>query len=90
MDEKELCRQVEEYAGLFLTVDEISILCDLDPSYFRREIRSGRSALARAYMRGKISSMLEIRRITVDFAKKGSPQSEILVKEYIEKMDSNE
>jgi hypothetical protein len=41
-------------------------------------------------LKGKIGSMLEIRRMTVDFAKKGSPQSEILVKEYIEKMESNE
>jgi len=90
MDENELCRQVEEYAGLFLTVDEISILCDLDPSLFRREIRAGRSPVARSYLKGKIGSMLEIRRMTVDFAKKGSPQSEILVKEYIEKMESNE
>lgn len=90
MDESELCRQVEEYAGLFFTIDEICILCDLDPVQFRREIRAARTRLAKAYLNGKINSMLEIRRLTVEFAKKGSPQAEILVKEYIEKMESNE
>ena len=90
MDEAELCRQVEEYAGLFLTVDEISILCDLDPQQFRRDVRAGRTRLAKAYLTGKTKSMLEIRRLTVEFAKKGSPQAEAMVKEYIEKMESNE
>jgi hypothetical protein len=90
MEESELCRQVSEYASLFLTIDEICILCDLDPAQFRREIRSGKTRLAKAYLNGKINSMLDIRRLTVEFAKKGSPQAEILVKEYIEKMDSNE
>lgn len=85
-----MCRQVEEYAGLFFTIDEICILCDLDPVQFRREIRAARTRLAKAYLNGKINSMLEIRRLTVEFAKKGSPQAEILVKEYIEKMESNE
>jgi len=90
MEEAELTQKVEQYASLFLTPDEICLLCDLDPVQLRREIRLGRSPLARAYQKGKLSSMLEIRRLTVEFAKKGSPQAEILCKEYIEKMESNE
>lgn len=90
MEESELCMQVQEYASLFLTIDEISILCDLDAAQFRREIKAGKTRLAKAYLNGKINSMLDIRRLTVEFAKKGSPQAETLVNEYIEKMDSNE
>lgn len=90
MDERELAKQVEEYAGLFFSIDEICILCDLDPVTFRREVRAGSTTLAKAYHNGKINSMLEIRKLTVEFAKKGSPQAETLVKEYIEKMENNE
>ena len=90
MDESELCRQVEEYASLFLTIDEICILCDLDPAQFRREVRAAKTRLAKAYLNGKINAMLEIRRVTVEFAKKGSPQAESLVMDYLEKMGSNE
>ena len=90
MDENELNRQVEQYASLFLTIDEICILCDLDPVQFRREIRNRQTPLAKAYLKGKINSMLEIRRLTIEFAKKGSPQAESLAMGYIEKMDANE
>lgn len=90
MDETDIFQQIEEYASLFLTVDEICILCDLDPAEFRREIRGKRTDKAKAYLKGKIKSMLEIRRLTVEFAKKGSPQAETLVNDYIEKMESNE
>ncbi len=90
MDENEVYREVEKYASLFLTIDEICILCALEPSQFRREVRNGKSKLAQAYLKGKLESMVQIRRMTVEFAKKGSPQAESLVREYIEKMESNE
>lgn len=90
MDENEVYNKVEQYASLFLTIDEICLLCALEPTQFRREVRNGKSKLAQAYLKGKLESMVEIRRMTVEFAKKGSPQAESLVKEYLEKMESNE
>lgn len=90
MDNEQICKQVREYASLFLTIEEISLLCDLDPVEFRREVRGGRTLLAQAYLKGKLDSMVEIRRMTVEFAKKGSPQAESLVREYLDKMESNE
>ena len=86
----EILNQVKEYAGLFFTVDEIAILLDLDVVELRREIRGKKSPLARAYLKGKLESMAEIRRLTVEFAKKGSPQAEGFVKEYMEKMEGSE
>ncbi len=81
---------IEEYAGLFLTIDEISLLLDLDPIQFRREISAGKSDNAKAYQKGKLQSMLEMRRQTVMFAKKGSPQAEAFVQEYIASQKQNE
>lgn len=88
MDEIE--KEIEEYAGLFLTVDEISLLLDIDPAELRRDIRHGKSERARAYNRGKLKSILEVRRQTVAFAKKGSPAAEELVQGYIVKQKNNE
>jgi len=88
--DKEVLEKVEEFASLFFTVDEISLMLDLSPVDFRREVRYGKSDLAKAYHRGKLKTMVEIRRLTVEFAKKGSPQAEAFVKDYIEKQEENE
>ena len=85
-----LLDQVEEYASLFFTVDEIAVLIDRDPVDLRREIRHGKSELAKRYHKGKLSTMLEMRRIMVQFAKKGSPQAELILKEYYRKMEGSE
>ena len=90
MDQETTLQQIEEYASLFFTIREISLLLDLDPDLLRREIRHGRSDIALAYQRGKLKSLVAIRKMTVEFAKKGSPQAEMLVKEYVEKMESDE
>ena len=82
--------KVEEFASLFFTVDEISIMLELSSSDFRREVRYGKSDLAKAYHQGKLKTMVDIRRLTVEFAKKGSPQAEAFVKDYIEKQEENE
>ena len=86
----EILEQIEEYASLFFTIDEISLLLDLSAEQFRREVRHGQSPLAKAYHRGKLQTILEIRRQTVMFAKKGSPQAEAFVKDYMEKQEGNE
>ena len=88
--DKELLDKVEEFASLFFTITEISLMLDLLPSDFRREVRYGKSDLAKAYHRGKLKTMVEIRKLTVEFAKKGSPQAEAFIKDYIEKQEENE
>ena len=87
---KEKLDQVKEYASLFFTIDEIAILLDLDVVEFRRQVRGKKSDLAQAYLKGKLESMADIRKLTVEFAKKGSPQAEGFVKEYLEKMNGCE
>ena len=90
MDQETTLQQIEEYASLFFTIREISLLLDLDPDLLRREIRHSRSDIALAYQRGKLKNLVAIRKMTVEFAKKGSPQAEMLVKKYVEKMESDE
>ncbi len=87
---KEKLDQVKEYASLFFTIDEIAILLDLDVVEFRRQVRGKKSDLAQAYLKGKLESMADIRKLTVEFAKKGSPQAEGFVKEYLEKRNGCE
>ncbi|MDA3943698.1 MAG: hypothetical protein PF694_09195 [Bacteroidetes bacterium] len=86
----EIAVQIEEYAGLFLTIDEIALLLSIDQAELRREIRHGKSERARAYLRGKLKTVVEIRKQTVMFAKKGSPAAESLVNGYIIKQQQNE
>lgn len=86
----EIIEQIEEYAGLLLTVDEIAVLLDLDAAELRREIRHGKSARAKAYQKGKLKTVVEIRKQTVMFAKKGSPAAESLVNGFMIKQQQNE
>ncbi|WP_319228408.1 hypothetical protein [Draconibacterium orientale] len=89
-ESEEILNQVKEYASLFFTIDEIAILLDLDVVEFRRQVRGKKSALAKAYLKGKLESMADIRKLTVEFAKKGSPQAEGFVKEYLDRMSGSE
>lgn len=73
---------IEEYASLYLTVNEISVLLDLDAEELKREIRCGKSDVAKAYREGKMQTELELRRNTKAFAAKGSPQAEAQMREY--------
>jgi uncharacterized protein HemY len=85
-----MVEKVEEYASLLLTIDEIAILLDIDAADLRREIRGGKSAMAKAYQRGKLKTIVEIRRQQVMFAQKGSPAAENLVNQYILNQKKNE
>ena len=86
----EVIDQIEEYASLFLTIDEIALLLDLDANALRREILHGGSPIAKAYQKGKLMTIVEVRRQTVFFAKKGSPQAADLIKDYISNQIQNE
>lgn len=75
--------KLEEYAALFLTVDEISLLLSIDARAFKIELKKVDSDIAKRYFHAKIQSKLDIRRQVINYAKRGSPQAELTVKEYI-------
>lgn len=82
--------QLEEYASLLLTIDQIALLMKIDAQELRRQIRHGKNDVALSYQRGKLKTIVEIRKQTVEFAKKGSPAAENLVQTYIVKQSQNE
>lgn len=82
--------KLEEYASLLLTIDQIALLLEIDAQELRRKIRHGKNDIADAYNRGKLKTIVEIRKQTVEFAKKGSPAAENLVQSYIVKQTQNE
>jgi len=87
MEELEL---LEEYASLLLTIDQIALLLGMDSQVLRRKIRQGKNDHSRAYNRGKLKTIMEVRKQTVEFAKKGSPAAEALINGFITKQLHNE
>jgi hypothetical protein len=82
--------QIEEYAALFLTVDEISLLVDAKAEDLRREINGKIGDRAKAYLRGKLRTTIELRRQTLQFAQKGSPQAEAAMLDFLAKQSLSE
>lgn len=81
---------IEEYASLFLTIDEIALLIDCDASKLRREVRGKITDRTKAYHRGKLKTIIAMRRQMLDFATAGSPQAETFMVEFSEKQSINE
>jgi IS30 family transposase len=82
--------QIEEYASLFCSIDEIALLIDVNEAELRREIRKKTSEAAKYYYRGKLATQVKLRRQTKLFAEKGSPQAEQTMKQLYEKQCNNE
>jgi IS30 family transposase len=82
--------QIEEYAALFFTVDEIAMLLNKDVQELRRELKANKSELAKAYHRGKLKTQIELRRQTLQFAQKGSPQAEVAMLDFLKKQTQSE
>jgi hypothetical protein len=81
MDPEQL-KLIEEYAGLFFTPDEIALLIDFSPDELKKQLRKTDTDVYRAYMKGKLNTMMNIRRHQITLARNGSPKAE----EYVEKL----
>lgn len=90
MATQEQLNQISELAGLFFTLEEISLLTEVDISELRREVSFGSSEIHKHYWRGKLSAVKEIRKSTKEFAEKGSPQAEAQMIEYLKLMNESE
>lgn len=82
--------QIRELAGLYFTIDEISLLVGIDREEMAREIKFGHSPINNAYWIGKLEAMKAQRLQIVDWAKKGSPQAELQMVYYLQQMQENE
>ena len=83
-------QQLEEWASLYLTVDEIAILLDVNVDELRREFKNSNSNNSKAYHRGKLQTTLALRRQTKLFAEKGSPQAEQMMQDFSAKQKLSE
>lgn len=82
--------QVQELAGLFFTLKEISLLTGIDSEELTREVMFGHSEVNNAYWMGKLEAQKTLRMNTRDFAKKGSPQAEEKMLEHLQDMNEAE
>lgn len=76
--------KIRELAALFLTYHEIASLMDLDTDEMLEVFRDQSGPAYKAYFKGKTESKKEIREKVILLARKGSPQAEELVSEYIQ------
>jgi hypothetical protein len=83
--------KVQEYAGLLMNVSDISVLIGVNEDSFREDIGNKNTAVSSAYRKGKIETVLELRKQEIDLAKLGSPMAVELIQKYIidQKMSEN-
>ncbi len=81
---------VKEYASLFFSLEEISMLAAIDIEELRREVNFGHSALNNAYWIGKLEGQVELRRQVKDWAKKGSSSAEQQLLAWSQKQQESE
>lgn len=82
--------QVTELAGLFFTLEEISLMTRIDAQELKREVMFGSSELNNAYWSGKLEAIKAIRISTKAFAEKGSPQAEEQMLVHLRRMNESE
>lgn len=82
--------QVREYASLFFTLEEISILTMIDLEELRREVNFGHSELNNAYWLGKMDGQIPLRKQVKEWAEKGSPAAEGQLLEWLKQQNESE
>lgn len=82
--------QVREYASLFFTLEEISLLTMIDQEELRREVHFGHSELRKAYWQGKMQGQVALRKQVKEWAKKGSPAAEQQMMEWLRDQKESE
>lgn len=75
--------KINEYAGLFMSLDDIAVLIGVPPEDLRAAFQDKSSEVHRAYRSGQVSAKLALRRPVIKLAEHGSPQAELLADKYI-------
>lgn len=70
--EKELL-QIEQMAALYLPVSDIATVLGVPAEQLRRDVKDRESPAGKAYIKGKVSSKISLRKQTMLLAKVGSP-----------------
>ncbi len=70
--DKEL-QQIEQMASLYLPISDIALILGINAEVLRRDIKIKESPAANAYLKGKVSSKIALRKQEMMLAKVGSP-----------------
>lgn len=73
--EQEELEKLQECAGLLMNINDIAVLMDIDPDELRESINNKFTEASKAYQKGKVQFIYEIRKQELDLAKLGSPQA---------------
>ena len=71
----EQLEKIEQFAQLYTKPSEIAIYLDIPESVFKADIAAEGHLARRAYIRGKLSQKLEIRKQMAALARVGSPMA---------------
>lgn len=69
----EQLKTIEQMAALYLRPSEIAIAIDVPEEEFKSDIAMAESEVRRAYLRGKLTQKMEIRKQMAMLARVGSP-----------------
>lgn len=86
----EFIEKVRELAEALTPVSDIAALLDVDESILRDELCNKLSPVRKAYIKGKATTALALRRQELELAKVGSPLAVQLTAAYIKDMKIDE
>lgn len=87
--DKEL-QQIEQMASLYLPISDIALILGVDAEVLRRDIKIKDSPAANAYVKGKVSSKIALRKQEMMLAKVGSPLALDSVRRALMDMEDDE
>lgn len=64
---------VEQLASIYMTITDIALIIEVDPSVLRADIADEQSEVSRRYRKGKALSKVELHKQEMQLAKVGSP-----------------
>lgn len=82
--------KIREYAGLFLTITDISFLIEVDADELRNDIENHCTEVSKAYHLGKLDKIIPLRKIEIEQAELGSNTSIELMQKYKQQQEADE
>lgn len=86
----EILDKIKEYASFLLRPDQIARSLDIDPLEFKQTLRRKKHPATIAYEKGKVETILLIRKQEIELAKLGSPMAIDMVNKFIIDQELNE
>lgn len=84
MEREELLQQVEEFAGLMFSRDEIADIIDIDRQRFTEMVTDKEDDVQKAFRRGRLLREAQVRKSIFDLAGNGSSPAQAFAAKLIE------